>query len=84
MPFNELLEYLRTIKYGIDKLVLLRAPDGHFLEIDKDHYNKAIDELERLSWFEEPASPLQKIGIYMLLGWDYDYLYKRPEDATGV
>jgi hypothetical protein len=81
---SDMFEYLREQKYGdaeSGKAILLRTPGGYnFIELRRKEYEDAIAEFERLCTIGlalgEKASPLQRIGIEMLLGCDYEHFAK--------
>ena len=78
---SDMFRYLREQKYGDadnPKAVLLRCPSSYgFIELTRQQYEEAVTEFERICTIGllmgEKASPLQRIGIMMLLGWDYDH-----------
>jgi hypothetical protein len=81
---SDMFEYLREHKYGSrdsGKACLLRCPgSNNFIEATREQYDDAINEFERLCTIGlalgEKATPLQRIGIEMLLGWDYEHYAK--------
>lgn len=76
----EMLDYLRT-KFPEGKAILLRSPSTcSFIEMTRKQYD-AVNEFEQLCAGAAlgRASPLQRIGIEMLLGWDYDNFAGGPD-----
>ncbi len=76
---KDMFDHLRS-KFVPPLIPILRPPSSYgFLEVTHEQYGKAVDEFEKLCLLGEPATELQKIGIQMLLGWDYDHFAKfRP------
>ena len=80
---KDMFDHLRS-KFVPPLVPILRPPSSYgFLEVTHEQYHKAVDEFERLCMLSnvtgEPIGELQRIGIQMLLGWDYDYYAKfRP------
>lgn len=76
---SDMLDSLRT-RFTSGKAILLRPPGSHgFIELTEEQALAATKEFEQLILLAplgEKASPLQQIGVQMLLGWDYEYFAK--------
>jgi hypothetical protein len=77
----DMIRNLREKYADPNRVKLLRCPNGNFIEVTHDQYIKLVDEFEKLILYAElgqKPSELEKIGIQMLLGWDYDFYAKAP------
>lgn len=77
VTFADMLAHLRA-KFPKPTVPILRPPGSYgFIELTREEWQTAIDDLEKLVnrvlISGEKATELEKLGIKMLLGWDYDY-----------
>ena len=67
LSIEELLEILRTALRPQGTLQVVKLELGNYGYMNHDFVSKAIDQLEIMMLTRQEATPLEKLGIYLLL-----------------